>query len=236
MFRLLPGCLMVLMTIFLVFPIANAATLTLQSGQEIKGHIIEQTPLRITIDVQGSPKTFFLGEIATIDGDEIEVSQAKANRVELEKQVLAYKNEQNALIGLMNKRNSNVSASELPASYSMHMMALRMRDIISKMKDWNKAVVFTSDGGLVVVDSNQMIKYDKDFQVVKVINLTSIALPAASRPAVILPAPLQPCAVVPQNATKLKALPSSIKSAAAPIAQKKTTKPHGFFHNLISAL
>jgi len=153
----------VLMVSFCLSSIANADTLILQSGQEIKGQIIEQTELRVMVSVQGVPRTFFLGELASINGKPIETSQVKAAKLalaQIKKPVVAPLNdEERSLIKLMIKRKPNVPPQDRPV------------DKKNPVPLTPPNVVPTSDGGIIVVSPGKIVKYDKDLKVIREIDL-----------------------------------------------------------------
>ena len=70
-------------------------------------------------------------------------------------------------------KENGVKTATPPLSENMDVMVHRVHTIITSMKDWNKAVVPTSDGGIVVVDGDNITKYDKNFQVIKEIDLSA---------------------------------------------------------------
>ncbi|MBF0511345.1 MAG: hypothetical protein HQL13_03355 [Candidatus Omnitrophica bacterium] len=62
------GSLMMLMACFYSATTAQGAEVLLLSGAKVVGTILEQTEFRVMLDVKGIPKTYFLGEIESIDG------------------------------------------------------------------------------------------------------------------------------------------------------------------------
>lgn len=58
----------ILISLFLLTP-AFAETIVLKSGETVEGKIIEKTGKYVKIDFQGVPLTYFLDEIASIDGE-----------------------------------------------------------------------------------------------------------------------------------------------------------------------
>ena len=104
---------------------ANAETVVLLSGQKVEGQIIEQTPLRVMMDAQGTIETFFIGEIDSIDGNKVDLPQAKAVETAIpdvkKKPVVVplvvpyYKDEEDSLVNFMNLRKSiGLSPSLIP--------------------------------------------------------------------------------------------------------------------------
>jgi hypothetical protein len=143
---------------------SDAATLVLVSGQKIEGRIIEQTPLHITLDVYGSPITYYLGEISTIDGQEIEVplpqSTGPAIVEEKKSPPPASKKEEDSLVKFMAIRHANVpKAAPSPKAPP------------TPSKETEKKVIPTSDGGIIVVGSEKIAKYDKNLNIIKEIKL-----------------------------------------------------------------
>ena len=170
--------------------IANATTLTLLSGEKVIGDVIEQTEMRIMVDVQGIPKTFFLGELASIDGKPIETPQDQDKPVavdlvkEEQKPAPYYNDEEDSLIRFMKVRNSSASPADqkVPVPSVIATAPLPVpapvpgnQPVISPAPaETGKAAVFTPDGGIIVVVDNKVIKFDKDLKVIQEVNLTTI--------------------------------------------------------------
>lgn len=200
MFRFLLGYALVLMISLGLSSFAYADSLILQSGQKIEGRIIERTELRVMIEVKGVPKTYFLGEIASIDGDNIVAPKPKDVPVAEEKKPIVplYGDQQVSLDRFMNKRNSNVSAQGQPAAAQkapagpqkqktnfrrqpgssafqtatrLESLLNEMHEMMGKMAVLDKNVVSTPDGGIIVVSPDKIIKYDKNLNVVKEVDL-----------------------------------------------------------------
>ena len=168
-----------------VSSIANAATLALLSGEKITGQIIKQTELRVTIDVKGMPRTYFVGEIASIDGKAVQVALAgeKKNSVD--------KKEQASLIRAMKKHKASISSPIPPAVQKIYVpsavtspapaavpavdktdaLVRGMYEMMGKMAGMNKNVVSTPDGGIIVISPEKIIKYDRNLKVIKAIDL-----------------------------------------------------------------
>jgi len=161
-FRFLFGCVTVLMvSVFLPCGV-NAETVILQSGQKIKGKIIERTELRITVDVKGVPQTLFLGEIASIDGKKVEPFQDK-NAV---KPPTKIKKPDTHPLPNSSRRTG---APEYQQAAQVAAAILSMRDMMGQVAKMSWNVVPTSDGGIIIVTTKRIIKYDKDLNIVKVV-------------------------------------------------------------------
>ena len=194
--KALLGYLLVLMLSFCLSTQANAETIVLLSGQKIVGKILERTELRVMLDVKGVPETFFLAEIATIDGKNVEMPQEIAvddALTETKKVVAATPptEEQSALESFMNKRSAIVapvnntvdhpsaavttSAQIQPANTQdtdkMDTIVHGLHEMMGKIENTNKNVVPTPDGGIIVVGPQKIIKYDKDLNEIKEISL-----------------------------------------------------------------
>lgn len=194
--------LLVFMISFCFSSLAEAQTIILQSGEKIAGQIIEQTELRITVDVQGLPQTYYLGEIASIDGKKVEMPRQKAVEnalVEVKKvPVPYYHDEQDSLIRFMNARSGNAPGAVMPASPAVISSPVAapaqvavlpkaaslpqeqpstppaaLPQVVAISGNTNKAVIAAPDGGIIVVSAGTLTKYDKDFKVVKQIKLTA---------------------------------------------------------------
>jgi len=174
---------------------AYAATVILTSGQKIEGQILEQTELRVTVDVQGRPKTFFLGEIASIDGQQpqmpapaakpaqaLPVQTTEAVPADIKKTDLPhYKDEHDSLERFMEKRSPAAVPAVTPAPPAPPVPEPKKTEDLhpggngfgGKAAEANKKVVTTSDGGFVVVGSKSIVKYDKDLNMIKKIDLDS---------------------------------------------------------------
>ena len=160
MFRFLFGCVTVLMISFSLPCQVNAATVILQSGQKIKGKIIERTELRVTVDVKGIPQTFFLGEIVSIDGKKVEPFQDK-NVAKPQTKI----KKPNALP--LPKSSHRTGPPEDKQVAQVAAAILSIRDMMGKVAKMSWNVVPTSDGGLVIIYNKGMTKYDKDLNLVK---------------------------------------------------------------------
>jgi len=199
---------------------ADASTIVLQSGQKLQGQIIEQTELRVTVDIQGAPYTFYLGEIASIDGRPVEMPREKAVEsalVKAKKPVVPnYHDQETSLIRFMNKKNPQGQLTDQTVPSQETSVTLASSAAV------NKSVVSTPDGGLIVVDSNKIIKFDKNLQIVKEVDLTKVALPAVIAPvAAPLATPLPAVSSAPasspagqSNPPKLKDFLTSFSSSA----------------------
>jgi len=176
------GYLAVLMISLWVSPMADATTLVLNSGERITGNIIEHTELRIMVDVGGTPKTFFLGEISSIDGKAMEMPREAAVEMTLADVgavmnrppaavVPYYKDEQDSLVRFMSVRSGNAA----PAASSPAPAPSQEQSAAPPASGGtDRSVVSTSDGGIIVVTSNKITKYDHDFKVIKEVNLTAV--------------------------------------------------------------
>jgi len=186
-FRPLTGYL-VIVTISLFLPsLAGAELLTLQTGQKIQGQILERNSLRVTVDVKGAPYTFFLGEIASIDGHPLSMPKDKAVTVDLALQDRVpapyYGDEQDSLIRFMNIKNSNTASLNSTADQKAPVAptaAVAMPSPASNAPapavasmGANRTVIATSDGGIIIVSPDKLTKYDQDFKIVKEVNLTA---------------------------------------------------------------
>ena len=162
-------------------PKADAALVILLSGERIYGQIVERTELQIMVDDHRSFRTFYLGEIASIDGKKVDLGLIKAvNKAMAQEKrpvvpVPYYNDEQDSLIRFMNIRNSSVAdhsmnnkvPAYLPKSKPVKSTALPVA-AKTDAKDPNPArVVSTTDGGLIVVAPGKIIKYDKDLNIIK---------------------------------------------------------------------
>ena len=159
-----------------VSSIANAETLTLVSGEKITGQILQQTQLRVTIGVNGMPRTYFVGEIASIDGKVVKKAPA---------------DEKGSLIRFMNKNKHKPSAPvpihpagpkihvppavtpPAPAADKTDALVRGLYEMMGKMAGMNKNVVSTPDGGIIVISPEKIVKYDRNLNVVKQINLNA---------------------------------------------------------------
>ena len=171
--------------------LSRAETLTLHSGEKVEGQIIKRTPLYVMMQAQRMTQTFYLGEIATIDGKKVEVSPSKPPAAALkERKILkipSHNEEQEALVNFMNIRNAasktkakapvlKTPASAMPKSVTplavfKKKKASSMPGMMGKMGGANKRIVPTADGGFVVISPEKMTKYDKDLNLVKKIDI-----------------------------------------------------------------
>ena len=174
-----------------VSSIANAATLTLVSGEKITGQIIKQTQLHVTIDVNGMPKTYFVGEIASVDGKLVKKS-LRVVHVQGEKNPVVvpyYHDEQDSLVRFMNKHKPSAPVPIHPAGPKIHVppavtppapaadktdaLVRGLYEMMGKMAGMNKNVVSTPDGGIIVISPEKIVKYDRNLNVIKQINLNA---------------------------------------------------------------
>ena len=164
-----------------LFSRADASTVILQTGQKIEGQIIEHTEMTVTLDIQGTPKTFFWGEIASIDGNKGQISHevaAPQASQEEKKAVLPppyFGDQQDSLVRFMDKRKpSSVpenKSSDLKSSPTPAKDQLATKAQGDKPLGVDKNVVSTPDGGIIIVGSSKITKYDKDLNVIKEIKL-----------------------------------------------------------------
>lgn len=174
MFRILFGCVTVLMISLCLSSAAHADVLILQSGQKIVGQIIEREELRITVDVKGTPHTYFLGEIASINGMKVEPLQIKnvglPPPAKVKKPGVGPTKKKAAAKQIANKPSRPHSPSSTDAA-KLEALAGNMREMMSTMTSMNKNVVPTPDGGIIVVSPDKIVKYDKNLNVVKEVDL-----------------------------------------------------------------
>lgn len=156
---------LILIVSFCLSSVAGAETLILQSGQEITGQIIERTDLRITVDVKGVPQTYFLGEIASIDGMKVGTLQAKNVAAVQTKEKKTNVPPRNQKIKARRGKGPTFNVSKIDA------ILKDMQSMMDKMANMNKNVIFTPDGGVIVVSPEKIVKYDKNLNVVKEIDL-----------------------------------------------------------------
>ncbi|MBF0571984.1 MAG: hypothetical protein HQL12_08970 [Candidatus Omnitrophica bacterium] len=166
---------------FCLFTKASAETIILQSGQKIEGRIIEDTELRVMVDVRGIPRTFFLGEIASIDGKKIEMPHEKAvdmalsevmfvNKRPLHKDFVPRAQAQPAVTSEQAFfSHKHASAHQDPEK--LEDLVYGMHEMMGKMANVNNNVVSTPDGGLIVVSHENIVKYDKNLNIVKKVDL-----------------------------------------------------------------
>jgi len=158
--RFLLGCVTVLMISFFLPCWVNADTVILQSGQKIEGKILERTELRVTVDIKGAPQTFFLGEIATIDGKKVEPFQDKnAGKppTKIKKPDAPPRSNSSCRTGRPDYQQSVQVAAAI----------FSMRDMMGRVARMNWNVVPTSDGGFVIITNQRITRYDKDLNIVK---------------------------------------------------------------------
>jgi len=242
-FRIIFGCLTGLMISLWVSSISYAETIVLDNGDTVTGQIIERTELRIMVDVNGTLKTFFLGEVASIDGQAISMPQdekvaADIAKVEQNPKPVPYFGaEQDSLEKTMAAHNQNSPAAQPPAAVTSTatppVADQTTTSTASLTAGPNKAVVATPDGGIIVVDSGKITKYDKDFKVVKEVDLpsdnttpTAAPVPAtadASATAPVVVAPASPAPDAP-SAAPASAAPAPAASDSTADAQPPTLK------------
>ena len=133
---------------FCFFSIADAETIILQSGQKITGQIIEHTDLRVTVEVQGVPQTYFLGEVVSIDGkkpDTLKDNNAGEGGAKVNPPK-SFNNRYRA----NPRQGPNLSfraRSSMPQDIiRLEEQLAEMHDMIAKISTANKNVVPTSDG------------------------------------------------------------------------------------------
>jgi len=236
-YRILIGCL-VGISCFGLLSIANAETIVLDNGQKVTGQIIERTELRVMVDIDGTPRTFFLGEIASIDGQAVSMPQDDKVNSDLSKvEQNAAGGDQDKLVKEMVERGQTVAkvdAPAVPSSTVATAVATDQSSISSSATSTgpNKAVVTTPDGGIIVVDNSKITKYDKDFKVVKEVAINSDNV--ATAPASVAPASadapasapaVAPAAPAPNAAAPAAATTTPTPAATAPAAAPATPVP-----------
>jgi len=146
---------------------AEATTLILTSGEKVTGSVIEKNDYYIMLDLLGSPRTYYLGEISSIDGQEVEIQgprEIMPSPVE-EKQIPAPydKDEQDSLIRCMDSKHQK---PPLARPQDLPLVPQRSKEDMDK-----PVVVATADGGIVVITSRKITKYDKDLKFIKAVDL-----------------------------------------------------------------
>ncbi len=189
------GCLLVVMS-FLLSSVAHCATILLQSGEEVNGKILDQTPLQVTVDVHGTAETYYLGEIVSINGEKVEVPQAdiqpeealaaeRAKEAAVLKSAAAVPRAGNAIAIKAESHpvKRAVPATPAPAAPAMEptpespdsdkleSLVRRIHEMTGKTLEMNKNVVPTPDGGLIIVGPDKITKYDKDLNIIKEVDL-----------------------------------------------------------------
>ncbi len=157
MFRAL---LFVVLIVSLTSPV-TAETLTLISGQQVTGTIIEKNDMHLIVDVAGTPVTYFLGEVAAIDGQLAEVPlQEKIEEAPPKDQpAVVGGQDQESLVKFMTDRHVE---SQVPAQEPS------MAPVKSCPKCPKPPVVTVApDGGVIVVTHQKISKYDKDLKLIK---------------------------------------------------------------------
>ena len=146
---------------------ANANELILQSGQKITGQIIERSELHVIVDVKGTPQTYFLGEVASVDG--VKVGQLKAKSNNEHSVVLSAKPKD-----IRKRRNVPPRPREqqgFQQAIKTNALLLSMLEVANKMITSNRNVVPTPDGGVVIVSGEKIVKYDRNLNIVKEVDL-----------------------------------------------------------------
>lgn len=170
--------------------IAYADFIILDSGQKVTGQIMRRTELYVTMDVKGSPETYFLGEIANIDGKKVSKVQLPvkdtASASAAAKKTTKFKDEKDSLERFMERRNpkppQQAAAASTSTSGDEQKIAGLVQDIrrqIRRMGNMNESAVASPDGGLIVVSPEKIVKYDKNLKVVKVVDLKPQPAPSS---------------------------------------------------------
>lgn len=237
MFRFL-GVYGIILITFCLCPMAYADTVILDSGERIIGEVIDRTDLRVTIDVQGSPQTFFLGEVSSINGAPIEILKSKeaAPSPAINNAPVPNLNiQKESLSSFMSQRNSNMTQPRPANSQNiakLQELVVAEHETMDKIAKTSKNVVPTRDGGIVIVSPSKIVKYDKDLNVVKEVDLAlDDILPLAAAPA---PAPVTPAA-----ASVASSSPAAPVAAAASADQSTASSSpetlKDFLNNTIGA-
>ncbi|MDE2221798.1 MAG: hypothetical protein KGK03_01880 [Candidatus Omnitrophica bacterium] len=164
---------MVLLASFAVASMAHAGVIILQSGQRIEGQILERNDMDVVIDVLGRVETFYLGEIATIDGQAVELPPAPAPQKQAA--VPDFGDEQASLARFMDKRGAAKAsavhpAPAVPAPKAAATVKISMPKAVPAIHPSSAAtptVIPTADGGIIVVGPDKITKYDKDLRIIK---------------------------------------------------------------------
>jgi len=228
--RLLIGYFIAGVLFFNFIPIANAATITLLTGEKISGDIIEKTELHVIISVNGVPTTYYNGEIADIDGQAIGMPQDQAINSDVARAEKSpapyYGDEQDSLVNFMQKRSQATAPAApvvttpttAPVAPAAPAPTAPDQSVPVSTTTPDKAVVTTSDGGIIVVQNDKITKYDKDFKVVKEVDLNPDNTAASSTPPaapLAPPAPVAPTAAAPAASPAPASAPAA---APAPVA------------------
>ena len=187
--RALLRCLIAVMISVWLVPMANAATIVLLSGETIKGKITERTELRLMVNVKGTPRTFYLGEIATINGHPVYVYPPKPLQNPPPSQNAPNdqqnNDEKDSLINFMNKRSLNTSSPGPAVEQKAPVPSASEKTGGAG----NKNVVSTPDGGIIVVGPDKIVKYDRNLNVVKQVDLNADNTPVKATPPPVTVAP-----------------------------------------------
>jgi hypothetical protein len=176
---------------FWLSPLAHAATIVLMSGEEVQGRIIEQTGLQVVVEVQGITETYYLGEIASINGKKVEIPQVKNEEMAPAQEVGP--NAPSAKMPPVNRPSNQKIIAPAPQNQAnlkpviktppvehppvtpdpekLETLVRHIHDMTGKMLDMNRNVIPTPDGGIIVVTPDKITKYDKDLKVIKVVDL-----------------------------------------------------------------
>ena len=91
--------------------LAGAEIIVLTTGEKIIAPIIEKTDTHVTLEVEGFPSTYFLGEIQTIDGQEVEIPTPPPVKI-IQPTLIPYDDgEEETLIEFMNARAAALKAA-----------------------------------------------------------------------------------------------------------------------------
>ncbi len=147
--------------------LAATDTLVLQSGETIHGKILknQNQNTEILMDVGGLTETYYLGEIATINGKQPQITLPAP----------AQNNPSKALkVGTIKPFKPLITADHsTPKVKTSSSIPSAPFLLVSKTEILNHDInlVPTADGGVVVLKAQALTKYDKDLNLVKTVDL-----------------------------------------------------------------
>jgi hypothetical protein len=158
---------------------AGAETLILNSGQKITGTVIIKNNMYVTLEISGTPMTYFIGEIASIDGKKIEIpdpgkivpAPVKDKKTPAQK-VFLPPVEKHSISSKPPLGPLQAHPAVIQESKKSEGLCHAVHEMKSKMGDMNNPVVVTtSDGGIIVITARKMEKYNKNLKLINAVDI-----------------------------------------------------------------
>ena len=219
------GFLIVLILGLSFSTVVNAAVICLTTGEHIMGRIIEKTDTYVVVDLHGLPSTYYIGEIQTIDGKEIDLPAPPPVTESQTSDIPNYGDEEQSLTNFMNARAAQAATIAPAATASAATTSVAVTPPAAP------AVASTDSDQLPTLQQFLQSTVGSLFTKSPVPTAPAVTTSAATTPAVTAPAATTPVAIVPAVPVSAPTVPAAIAAAAttpvvtAPVAPTPAVAP-----------